>query len=198
MSVWFLRYVFKEITIANLKYSVSTMAKSSKEQIEQDEIKVLDVLERNSKESIDEIGKSCGFSRQKVWRIIKELEKRKIIWGYTAITDEAAKNLKHFIVLVKRNTVPFDDDVKTEIILRQIDDYPMHIVKIENIYLTHGTSDWIFTFYAPDLISAKRFIDETFKRFSKFLQEYTLIETLLPVRKNGLKNPRIKDFVDFV
>jgi len=49
------------------------MAKSSSEQIEQDEIKVLNALEQHSKDSVDEIAKSCGFSRQKVWRIIKNL-----------------------------------------------------------------------------------------------------------------------------
>jgi len=174
------------------------MAKSSKEQIEQDEIKVLDALERHSKDSVDEIAKSCGFSRQKVWRIIKDLEKRKVIWGYATITDETAKNLKHFIVLAKRNTVPFGDEVKKEIILRKLDDYPMHIVKIENIYLTHGASDWIITFYAPNIQSAKKFVDETFRRFSKYLQEYNIIETLVPVRKQGLKNPRMKDLVEYV
>jgi len=57
------------------------MAKSSKEMIFHDEIKVMDALERHSKGSIDEVAKSCGFSRQKVWRIIKDLEKRKVIWG---------------------------------------------------------------------------------------------------------------------
>ena len=174
------------------------MAKNSKETILHDEIKVMDALEQHSKESIDEIAKSCGFSRQKVWRIIKDLEKRKIIWGYTAITDETAKNLKHFIVLAKRNTVPFSDNDRKEIILRKLDDYPMDIITIENIYLTHGTFDWILTFYAPDLVSAKRFVEETFARFSKYLQEYTLIETLVPVRKQGLKNPRIKELVEYV
>jgi len=174
------------------------MAKSSKETILHDEIKVLDALEQHSKDSIDKIAKDCGFSRQKVWRIIKELEKRKVIWGYTAITDETAKNLKHFIVLAKRNTVPFGDEVRKEIILRKLDDYPMDIITIENIYLTHGTFDWILTFYAPDLVSAKRFVEETFARFSKYLQEYTLIETLVPVRKHGLKNPRIKELVKYV
>ena len=173
------------------------MVKSSKEMRLHDEIKIMDALEQHAKENIDEIAKDCGFSRQKIWRIIKDLEKRKIIWGYTAITDETTKKLKHFIVLAKRNTVPFGDEVRQEIILRKLDDYPMHIVKIENIYLTHGNSDWIITFYAPDLMSAKKFVDETFKRFSKFLQEYTLNETLLSVRKNGLKNPRIKDLVDY-
>jgi DNA-binding Lrp family transcriptional regulator len=174
------------------------MAKSSKETILHDEIKVMDALEQHSKESIDEIAKSCGFSRQKVWRIIKDLETRKIIWGYTAITDETAKNLKHFIVLAKRNTVPFGDEFRKEIILRKLDDYPMDIVRIENIYLTHGITDWILTFYAPDIISAKKFVDETFARFSKYLQEYNIVETLVPVRKQGLKNPRMKDLVEYV
>jgi DNA-binding Lrp family transcriptional regulator len=174
------------------------MAKSSKETILHDEIKVMDALEQHSKESIDQIAKSCGFSRQKVWRIIKDLEKRKIIWGYTAITDETAKNLKHFIVLAKRNTVPFGDEFRKEIILRKLDDYPMDIVRIENIYLTHGITDWIFTFYAPDIISAKKFVDETFARFSKYLQEYNILETLVPVRKQGLKNPRMKDLVEYL
>jgi DNA-binding Lrp family transcriptional regulator len=174
------------------------MAKSSKETILHDEIKVMDALEQHSKESIDQIAKSCGFSRQKVWRIIKDLEKRKIIWGYTAITDETAKNLKHFIVLAKRNTVPFGDEFRKEIILRKLDDYPMDIVRIENIYLTHGITDWILTFYAPDIISAKRFVDETFARFSKYLQEFNIVETLVPVRKQGFKNPRMKDLVEYL
>jgi DNA-binding Lrp family transcriptional regulator len=174
------------------------MAKSSKETIFHDEIKVMDALEQHSKGSIDEVAKSCGFSRQKVWRIIKDLEKRKVIWGYPAVTDETAKNLKHFIVLAKRNTVPFSDEVRKQIILRKLDEYPMHIVKIENIYLTHGAIDWVLTFYAPDLVSAKKFVEETFARFSKYLQEYTLVETLVPVRKQGIKNPRIKDLVEYM
>ena len=74
----------------------------------------------------------------------------------------------------------------------------MDIVRIENIYLTHGITDWILTFYAPDIISAKKFVDETFARFSKYLQEYNIVETLVPVRKQGLKNPRIKDLVEYV
>jgi len=94
--------------------------------------------------------------------------------------------------------VPFGDEFRQEVILRKLDDYPMHIVKIENIYLTHGAIDWVLTFYAPDLVSAKRFVEETFARFSKYLQEYTLVETLVPVRKQGLKNPRIKDLVQFM
>ena len=174
------------------------MVKSSKETMMKDEMKVLDVLEQHAKESIDEIAKQCGFSRQKVWKIIKHLEEKKIIWGYTAVTDEDARNLKHFIVLVKRNTVPFDQDVRKEVIFRKIDDYPAGLVKIENIYFTNGISDWVFTFYAPDIVSAKKYVDLTFERFNKYLEEYFILETLVPIRKQGLKNPRIKELVEYI
>ena len=56
------------------------MPKSSKKQIDADEKKVKRELKKNSKESIDKIAKKCEFSRQKVWRIIKRLEKNKTIW----------------------------------------------------------------------------------------------------------------------
>ena len=63
------------------------MAKVSAKQIDIDERKVIAALQSNAKESIDVIAKQCGFSRQKVWRIIKRLEKNRTIWGYHAVVD---------------------------------------------------------------------------------------------------------------
>jgi len=56
------------------------MAKNSKKQIEEDEIKVIAELQKNSNENIGTIAKKCGFSRQKAWRIIKRLEKSQHAW----------------------------------------------------------------------------------------------------------------------
>jgi DNA-binding Lrp family transcriptional regulator len=158
----------------------------------------LDALEQHSKDSIDEITKRCGFSRQKVWRIIKDLEKKKIIWGYTAITDEDPRDLKHYILLVKRNTFPFDESLKKEIIFEKLDAYAPDSVKIENIFFTHGSFDVVLTFYAADLINAKKFIQIAFKKFEKYIGDYLLLETLVPVRKQGLKNPQIKNLTQFI
>ena len=174
------------------------MAKTSEKQVLLDEIKVLNALEQQSKDSIDEIAKSCGFSRQKVSRIIKNLEKNKIIWGYTAVTDEKAKNLKHFTLLVKRTNVPFDDDIRKEVSFDKIDNRITDLIKIENIYATHGIADFIFTFYAPDIISAKRFVNKLFSRHSTHIKECFILETLLPIRKQGLKNPQLKDLVHYI
>jgi DNA-binding Lrp family transcriptional regulator len=64
------------------------MSKSSREQIDKDEKKILSELVKNSNENIETIAKHCGFSRQKVWRAIKRLEEKGLIWGYTAIFNE--------------------------------------------------------------------------------------------------------------
>ena len=51
------------------------MPKVSARQIEIDEKRVIRELQKDSNQSIDAIAKRCGFSRQKVWRMIKKLEK---------------------------------------------------------------------------------------------------------------------------
>jgi Lrp/AsnC family leucine-responsive transcriptional regulator len=174
------------------------MGKSSKEQRAKDEGKVLAELQKNSNESIDTIAKHCGFSRQKVWRIIKHLEDNKIIWGYTAVVDEEGTSLKHFVLLAKRNMVSLDASYKKEVILEKLDDYLPGLVRIEDIFFTHGSFDVVVTFYGPDIISAKKFVQEIYKRIGKYLGEYLLLETVFPIRKKGIKNPQIKQLVNYL
>lgn len=166
--------------------------------ITDDEKKVLDVLGKNGKESIDDIAKRCGFSRQKVWRIIKHFEENKTIWGYVGIQNEEVKGLSHFILLVKRSTLPISNDFKKELVVGKLDSYLPESVKVENIYLTHGTYDGVVTFYAPDLIVAKKFISSLSQNIGKLFEEFLLLETLIPIRKTGLKNPQMKKLVEFL
>jgi len=81
------------------------MAKSSRDQIDKDEKKLLSELVKNSNENIDTIAKHCSFSRQKTWRFIKQLEAKGLIWGYTAIFDEEKIGLTHFVLMLKRTTI---------------------------------------------------------------------------------------------
>lgn len=161
-------------------------------------MKVLDVLKQHANENIRELSKRCGFSPQKVGRVIKNLEKEKRIWGYTAVEDGEANELKHFILLVKRSKVPFDAFFKKEIVFERLDDYNTGSVKIEDIYLAHGSFDGVITFYAPDIISAKKLVQELFRRIGKYFDDYRLLETLVPIRKQGLKNPQIEKLVEYL
>ena len=174
------------------------MSKSSVETMKKEEMKVLDVIEQYAKENINEIGKRCGISPQRVARIITRLENDKIIWGYSAITDGTLRNLKHYVVLVKRNAVPFDESAKKEIEFEKIDSILSSEAKIENMLFTHGSFDLVMTFYAPNLIAAKDFSNKIYDRVGKYFGEHFLLETLVPIRKNGLKNPQMNSLIKYL
>jgi DNA-binding Lrp family transcriptional regulator len=176
-----------------------TVSKSSNKQLLKDEQKVLNYLRTNANESIDVIAKKCGFSRQKVWRIIKKLEQEKIIWGYTAICDDEHYNLKHFTMLIKRTTNPVDDKMVQEILATRLDDLlPDSIIKIEDIEYVHGAFDGIFSFLAEDLISAKKFSERFLSRFYQYVSSFELLEGIFHIRKQMLRNPQLKKQIKFL
>ena len=79
------------------------MPKISASQINIDEKKVMAELQKNSNETIDVLAKRCNFSRQKVWKIIKKLERDKTIWGYHAVVDTEKFHQKNYILLIKKS-----------------------------------------------------------------------------------------------
>ena len=97
------------------------MPKSSVKQIELDEKKILNELIKNANKSINDIAKTCKFSRQKVWRVIKNLEKNKTIWGYTVVLDHQKLDKKRFAMLIKRSNKPLSEKFLDQIISRDIE-----------------------------------------------------------------------------
>jgi DNA-binding Lrp family transcriptional regulator len=163
-----------------------------------DEMKVLDVLRTHAKENINELCKRCDFSPQKVARIIKNLEKKEIIWGYSAVDDGEASDHKHFVLLLKRSQVSFDTSIRKDAVKGILDDFVPNNLKIENIYFTHGRFDGVITFYATNLVSAKKLVEELSQRIGKYFEEYLLLETLFPIRKQGIKNPQLKNLIEYL
>jgi len=68
--------MFRTLRLVGVKKSLSRLEK-----------KVIAELRKNAKGSVDALAKRCEFSRQKVWRIRKRLEKDKTVWGYAAIVN---------------------------------------------------------------------------------------------------------------
>jgi len=175
------------------------MPKSSKEQIDLDEKKVIGGLEKNAKESIDEIAKNCGFSRQKVWRVIKRLERNKTIWGYTAIADDSNRNLTQYTVLIKRTSLPLTEKLVDTIVVRKIEDLvPTTKVRIENSYYVHGEYDWIITFTAENIKQAKKFCETLNKVYQGYIKELHLLETMFTIRRQGILNPETHKLKEFL
>ncbi len=175
------------------------MAKNSSQQIHRDEIKVLKLLETDAKESIDRLAKKSGFSRQKVWRIMKKLDREKIIWGYTAIADNDYLNMKHFTMLIKRSTRPINEKIKNEILNTRLDDLlPPGKIHIEDIKYVHGCFDGIFSFQADSIVTAKQFVERFNEHFKEFVSEIHLLETIVPIRRQSIRNPRLKEVLTYL
>jgi DNA-binding Lrp family transcriptional regulator len=140
------------------------MVKNSNAQKIEIEEKILKELQKNCRISPDEIGKKCGCSRYKVNRIMKKLEEDNIMVGYTAVLNPLRLNLKYIFLLVKRSTVPLDEEILKRIessrktdLSRETDFVPEVDVKsIASLYV-HGNYDWIVSFTAKDISIAKDF-----------------------------------------
>jgi len=173
------------------------MPKSSKKQIDDDEKIVIQKLQKNSKESIDKIANRCGFSRQKVWRIIKRLEKNKTIWGYHAIVDNKKIDMNSYVMLIKRTNEPILGDIDKIIkeSLAEIGKQADVNVQV-NSYL-HGIYDWMFCFTAKDIRQAKKFSEMLTRQFSKYISEIHILEEIFPLKKCESLNPNIDKLKEY-
>jgi DNA-binding Lrp family transcriptional regulator len=173
------------------------MAKSSKKQIDQDEKRVIEQLQRNSNESIDKIAKTCGFSRQKVWRIVKRLENNKTIWGYTAVPDKEKQGVRHYIMLIKRSNEPV-----AEIIDGIIDGFKKYSGKnlgifVQTACILQGEYDMMLCFTAKDISVAKRFTEFIYKKYSTYISDIVMLEDIFSIRISGMMNPKVDELREF-
>ena len=114
------------------------MSKTSFKVQKIDEKLIISEFIRNGNARIDDIAEKLGFSRQKIWRFKKRLEKTKVIWGYTAVVDPEKNGTKYF-VFVKWNAQQMDKDTLDILSKGNIDSG----FSIESSYFIHGMFDWL-------------------------------------------------------
>jgi DNA-binding Lrp family transcriptional regulator len=170
------------------------MPKNSVKQIEKDEKKILDELTKNCNMSVNEIANKLGFSRQKVWRIIKNFEKDKTIWGYTAIIDDNKMGRKRFYILLKKAPIKVTDEKLNVVINRELRKIATkNGVNLESTYFFNGSYDGQICVTAEDIIHVKNFIAEMEKKIgTAYFKEADILEVLVPIQMRGFNNPKLK------
>jgi len=175
------------------------MVQNSEEQLAQDEIKVIVELQKNAHENMETIARRCGFSRQKIWRIMQHLEKSHEIWGYSAVTNEQKQGLQKFVLLMKRSTKPIDDNTANELISYRKDKDIMNLgITVENSYYSHGAYDWILIFTAQDMSQAKKFSDTLLNKHPGMVSKVELIQILMTMRSQHILNPEYEKLREFL
>jgi len=171
------------------------MPKKSKSEIFEDEKKVMRALQKDARQSIDILAKNCGFSRQKVWRIMKRLEDQKIIWGYHAVVEDETFNHSRYYVLIKRTPQFVNDKTLNIITTRELKERmnDMDIV-LEDSCFIHGPYDWLLSMTAKDIRQIKKFTETFNKLFKDYVQKIDILEVIFPIEKAGIQNPNVEDF----
>jgi DNA-binding Lrp family transcriptional regulator len=164
------------------------MNKNDNEKNSNIEEKILEELKKNCKLTADEIGKKCGCSRYKVTRVIKKLEENNIIKGYTVVLNPLKLNFKHFIILMKRSSLPLDPELIKKNPLPRITEFVpgTNVKSVASLYV-HGDYDWVLAFTAKDLAEAKNFFNQLLKLYNKYVDDLKLLEVVGPLRMNGFE-----------
>lgn len=178
---------------------MKTNSQIRKEQFDQDEKKTLIALQKNSKDSINSIAKLCGFSRQKVQRIITQLEEDHVIWGYTTITDEKKQGLLKYILLIKRSMKKISKETAEKIAFLQYDEeYVKQGITIESSYLIHGEYDWMILFTTQNLRDAKKFSTMFIENYPNIIAKVNLMQILHSPKAHHIASPTPELLLDFL
>ena len=178
---------------------MSVMPKKNQEQIQKDNMRIIEELQKYSKNSIDTVAQQCGFSRQKVWRVIKNLEEKQVIWGYTTVVDEQKQGFQKFILLLKRTIEPIDEETVDSIAFSRLEkDYHEIGITIESSYYIHGEYDWALIFTAKDLKHAKKLSALLLAKYPGIIGKVNLMQILYSQRSHYIVNPNKKKLREFL
>lgn len=171
------------------------MVKISKEDIEKDKKIVFNELEQKSNKSINDIANITGFSRQKVWRIIKTSQNDNTIWGSSATIDDNRLGRKRFFILIKKASLPTPKEKLNSMVKRDLKKEATKLgMQLESSYFIHGSYDAIICVTAEDIKNVKMFIDSLNKLYGRNISEININEVLFPITRNGFDNPNINEF----
>jgi DNA-binding Lrp family transcriptional regulator len=172
------------------------MVKNSYKKIQDDKNRVLDLLTENSRLSAHEMSKRLGFSRQKVWKLIKDLEKENKIWGYTSVIGDQDDDYKIFFALIKQS-VPYIENAEKIVKNVKNDNSKKLDIKLLGLYYTNGQYDGICMFAAKSLKDAKKYLGYMMTEYKDYITAIDLTENVFPMVHYGKPNPKLEKLKDF-
>lgn len=154
-------------------------------------IKILEELQKNGRASVSDIADKTGLTRQTVAKIISNMEKNKEIWGYSAIFDPKLIGLKPFIIQIKLDlSVNFEDFLKKATSKQRIKENEEKYLVQTSMFI-HGKSDFMFLFWAKDIIEAKNMLNTYYEIYQSNVKETDLSEVIISLRNCGIANPNL-------
>lgn len=173
------------------------MAKNSKKNLQKSKEKILSLMKNDGTMSDFSISQKLECSRQKIWRIRRELEQDGIIWGYSIIINQKKRNRKDFIILLKRSEKIMNEKCANSLIFDEFHDLIENgDIEIETIMCLYGVFDLMLIVNAPNVFSVKSFISDIKGSWSDYFEKIVMLESLEILKKNYIKNPNLSEEKD--
>lgn len=154
------------------------MVKISQIRYEREREKIVRELRVNPSASVSDIAKKLGFTKQKVYKVKREIKLSSQSGSSQILSDE---NLRYFIILAQteRNVSLIDKIVERNLDLisskRKLEKIG---ITLEFSYLANGDSDVVIGISSKDIICAKIFCTLIKQNFSGFVNNIKMVEIL--------------------
>ena len=123
--------------------------------LDRHDIALLSELQRDSRQTVQQLAEAAGLSSTPCWKRVKEMEASGIIRGYTALVDREKVGLALAVLAEVNLTRHNEDDVRK--FERAVADCP----QIVSCYATTGQADYVMKVLVPDIKSYESFLHET-------------------------------------
>lgn len=158
--------------------------------LDQHSLLILQELQRDSRQTVQQIADKVGLSPTPCWKRIKDMEATGVISGYSALVDRSKVGLD-LMVVVEANL-----SQHTEELVRQFERAVAASPQIVRCLSTTGQADYILTVLVPGIAEYEQFLHaELFKlpgvthvRSSIVLKEVKA-EVRLPVSTTAIPTP---------
>lgn len=124
-------------------------------QLDRHDVILLTELQRDSRQTVQQLAAAAGLSSTPCWKRVKEMESSGIIRGYTALVDREKVGLSLCVLAEVNLTRHNEDDVRR--FERAVADTPA----IVSCYATTGQADYVLKVLVPDIKSYESFLHET-------------------------------------
>ena len=112
-------------------------------------------LQRDSRQTVQQLAAAVGLSSTPCWKRVKELEARGVIRRYTALVDRDKVGLSLCVLAELNLTRHHEDDVQR--FEQAVEGCP----QIVSCYATTGQADYVIKVLVPDIKSYEAFLHET-------------------------------------
>ncbi|NML42899.1 Lrp/AsnC family transcriptional regulator [Ramlibacter sp. G-1-2-2] len=124
-------------------------------ELDRHDIALLTELQRDSRQTVQQLAAAAGLSSTPCWKRVKELEASGIIRGYTALVDREKVGLSLAVLAEVNLTRHNEDDVRR--FEQAVADSP----QIVSCYSTTGQADYVLKVLVPDIKRYESFLHDT-------------------------------------